>query len=110
MRRRNLWLALLLLALFSCRREEELTLLQRLQRIPGVTATASEPLPCYAQAFQVDVTQPVDHTQAGRGEFRQRLYLSYRGRRRRPFSIPAAMASAGTMRASRPPCCKPTRC
>lgn len=79
MRRRNPWLPLLLLlALFSCRREEELTLLQRLQRLPGVTAAAIDPLPGYAQAFQVDIVQPVDHDQAGRGEFRQRLYLSYR--------------------------------
>jgi len=78
MRRRIPWLLLLLLALFSCRREEELTLLQRLQRIPGVEAAAIAPLPGYAQAFQVDILQPVDHDQAGRGEFRQRFYLSYR--------------------------------
>jgi hypothetical protein len=78
MRRNRYWLILLVMALISCRREEELTLLQRLQRIPGVEAVAIAPLPGYAQAFQVDILQPVDHDQAGRGEFRQRFYLSYR--------------------------------
>ncbi len=71
-------LPLLLLVLFSCRREEELTLLERLQRIPGITATAITPLPGFAQAFQVDLTQDIDHGALSRGTFQQRLYLSFR--------------------------------
>jgi hypothetical protein len=79
MRRDRYWLILLLLLLFSCRREEDLTLLQRLERIPGViNAVAISPLPGYAQAFQVVIAQPVDHEQPELGEFPQLLYLSFR--------------------------------
>ncbi len=78
-RRNRYWLILLLLALFSCRREEDLTLLQRLQRIPGIVdAAAIAPPAGYAEAFQVVVAQRVDHERPERGEFRQLFYLSFR--------------------------------
>ncbi len=70
---------LALVFLFSCSREEELTLLQRLQEIAGVTVAEIAPLPGYEQAFQVDMLQPIDHSNPSRGSFSQRFYLSYRG-------------------------------
>jgi hypothetical protein len=70
---------LLLLLLFSCRREEELTVLERLERIPGLTATAITPPSGFTQAFQVDLAQAIDHDAPQRGTFPQRFYLSYRG-------------------------------
>lgn len=71
---------LLFLVLFpGCRREPELTLLERLQRIDGFTAMEVAPLPGFLQAFQVDALQPVDHNDPSRGTFSQRFYLSFRG-------------------------------
>ncbi len=78
MRRIVLLLVIALLFSWSCRREEELTLLERLERIPGVTATAITPPSGFAQAFQVDLAQDIDHGNPARGTFPQRFYLSYR--------------------------------
>ncbi len=72
-------LFLMILFFFSCNREEDLTLLQRLQRISGLTVTEITVLSGYEQSFQVDMIQPVDHDGAGKGTFSQRFYLSYRG-------------------------------
>ena len=79
MRRIVSLLVIALLFTWSCRREEELTLLERLERIPGITATAITPPSGFAQAFQVDLAQAIDHDAPQRGTFRQRFYLSYRG-------------------------------
>jgi hypothetical protein len=78
--RRIVWLlVIVLLFSWSCRREEELTLLERLERIPGLTVTAITPPSGFAQAFQVDIAQAIDHDAPQRGTFLQRFYLSYRG-------------------------------
>jgi len=71
-------LLVVLVFLLSCGREEELTLLERLQRIPGLTVAEIATLPGFEQAFQVDISQPVDHNDAARGTFQQRFYLSFR--------------------------------
>jgi hypothetical protein len=82
MRRKLAFAGLLFLLLFlsSCHREEPaLTLLERLEQLPGVQAMAIDPPAGYAQAFQVDINQPLDHCDQAKGDFRQRFYLSYRG-------------------------------
>ncbi|MBN2346353.1 MAG: hypothetical protein JXO51_08165 [Candidatus Aminicenantes bacterium] len=81
---RDRWiLALLVLSvvmLAGCRREEaELTLLEKLARAPGVETVVPLTQAGFEQAFQVDITQAVDHADPGRGTYSQRFYLSYRG-------------------------------
>ncbi|MCU0276880.1 MAG: hypothetical protein MUF02_08545, partial [Acidobacteria bacterium] len=77
---RKLFLLLLLVpVLFSCsRQEQEKTLLERLQEIPGLQVSEIAPLAGFRQSFQIDITQAVDHGQASQGTFRQRFYLSHR--------------------------------
>ncbi len=78
-RSRILFLILVSLGLLvSCDRHEDLALLERLQRIPGLAVTEIAPLAGFAQAFQVDLTQDIDHAAPSRGTFQQRLYLSFR--------------------------------
>jgi PS-10 peptidase S37 len=75
---------LLLFGLFfsgcSTKEEEppEQTLLQKLQTIPGFEVTKIQTLEGFAQSFQIDITQPVDHANPAAGTFAQRFYLSYR--------------------------------
>ncbi len=71
-----IWFILPLL-LFSCR-EEEITLLDRLNSLEDVSATAVEPPEGFSEAFQIDITQPIDHDAPSQGSFSQRLYLSHR--------------------------------
>lgn len=76
---KNFSLALMALASFvSCSRQQDPTLLERLQRIDGFAVTEVAPLPGFLQAFQIDAVQPVDHGDPSRGTFRQRFYLSFR--------------------------------
>jgi len=56
----------------------EQTLLQKLQALPGIQVTQIQTLQGFAQSFQVDITQPVDHASAAAGSFTQRFYLSHR--------------------------------
>jgi hypothetical protein len=73
---------LLLLPLLYCNRDKgdsDLSLLERLRQVPGLQATEITPLAGYRQAFQVDITQAVDHADPARGTFAQRFYLSFRG-------------------------------
>jgi hypothetical protein len=55
------------------------TLLQKLQKFPGVIVTEIIPPQGYAQAFQIDVSQPVDHRYPEGSKFYQRIYLSHLG-------------------------------
>jgi hypothetical protein len=52
-------------------------LLERLNALPGVTATEIAPYHGYPRAFQLDITQPVDHDVPGGPAFTQRAYLSH---------------------------------
>ncbi len=80
-------LALLLLLCFlpaSCSRKADEpprspTLLERLQALPGLWVTEIQPVLGFSQTFQIDITQPVDHQDAGAGTFTQRFYLCHRG-------------------------------
>ena len=69
---------LLLALLASCSRQQDLSLLERLQRIDGFAVSEVAPLSGFRQAFQIDAVQPVDHGDPSRGTFRQRFYLSFR--------------------------------
>ena len=69
---------LFLALLASCDRQQDLTLLERLQRIDDFAVVEVAPLPGFLQAFQIDAVQPVDHGDPSRGTFRQRFYLSFR--------------------------------
>jgi hypothetical protein len=66
----------------SCRPENEfdsLDLLEKLNRLDGVTASEIAPPTGYARAFQLDIKQPVDHLHPEAGSFTQRVYLSHTG-------------------------------
>ncbi len=78
MRRIVSLLSIVLLFSCSCSREKELTLQEKLERIPGAAVTAIAPPAGFAQAFQVDLAQAIDHNDPARGTFSQRFYLSFR--------------------------------
>jgi hypothetical protein len=54
-------------------------ILLQLQSIPGITVTEIEPpeASIYTRAFEIDLTQPVDHHNPSAQEFQQRIYLSH---------------------------------
>ena len=52
-------------------------LLDRLNALPGVTAREIAPRYGYPRAFQLDITQPLDHANPGGATFTQRAYLSH---------------------------------
>jgi hypothetical protein len=57
----------------------KVTLREKLQALPGVIVTEIAPPQGYGQAFQVDVSQPVDHRYPDGSKFYQRIYLSHLG-------------------------------
>ncbi len=65
-------------------------LLQRLNGIPGVQATEIQPYYGYPRAFQLDITQPVDHRNPSGPSFTQRAYLSHVS-----DSLPVVFAPSG---------------
>ncbi|MGW8265532.1 MAG: S28 family serine protease, partial [Longimicrobiales bacterium] len=52
-------------------------ILDRLNALPGVVAVEIEPYYGYPRAFQLDITQPVDHNRPNGPSFTQRAYLSH---------------------------------
>jgi hypothetical protein len=78
MRRWRFFPILLLLFLFSCGRQEDLSLQQRLEQIPGAQVSVIETLPGFLQSFRVDLPQFIDHRDHAQGTFSQRFYLSFR--------------------------------
>lgn len=52
-------------------------LLARLNGLPGVRAQEISPYYGYPRAFQLDVTQPIDHANPNGATFTQRAYLSH---------------------------------
>ena len=69
------------LALVACSSATDLQspddLLNRLNALPDVEAREIEPRYGYRRAFQLDVTQPLDHDNPGGTTFTQRAYLSH---------------------------------
>lgn len=54
-------------------------LLERLNSLPGVTATEIEPRAesFHTRAFEIDIAQPIDHNNPASATFSQRVYLSH---------------------------------
>ncbi|MBN2400316.1 MAG: peptidase [Candidatus Aminicenantes bacterium] len=80
MSKKCLWLLVAFFAVFSCNHDSsvaEETWLQKLQKLPDVLVTEIAPPQGYAQAFQIDVGQPVDHNNPSGRKFYQRIYLSH---------------------------------
>lgn len=86
------WIALILVALalasLTCAGRQTVpagtavdavSLVSRLEALPGVEVEAIEPDSGYAGAWEIFVEQPLDHNDPGAGTFRQRLILSHRG-------------------------------
>ncbi|MEE9910363.1 MAG: hypothetical protein K4571_01460 [Deltaproteobacteria bacterium] len=76
-------LLLLILTLFSCSSSDApapLTLAEQLKMLCGNNVTEIAPPSGFQQAFQIDIAQPVDHNDPGRGMFQQRFYLSFRSK------------------------------
>ena len=74
-------LAALLLGILSCSDTTgppaDLDLLDRLNALPGVSAREIPPQYGYPRAFQLDITQPLDHRAPFGRTFTQRAYLSH---------------------------------
>lgn len=77
---RLLYILTILVFLFSsCNvNEEDKTLLENLNNLDGVTVAKIETLPGFAECFQIDFTQPVDHNNPNGASFKQRFFLSHR--------------------------------
>jgi hypothetical protein len=73
-------LSVLFLASCSPKADEpqEQTLLQKLRALPGLQVAQVQTLQGFAQSFQIDITQPVDHANSAAGNYTQRFYLSHR--------------------------------
>lgn len=56
---------------------ENLDLLAKIQSLEGVEAIEITPEYDYPRAFQIDITQPVDHNNPEGAKFTQRIYLSH---------------------------------
>jgi hypothetical protein len=80
---RSVFYLLVIISLLSaCRSEDDfdsLDLLEKLNRLDGVTASEITPPSGYERAFQLDIIQPVDHQHPEAGSFTQRVYLSHTG-------------------------------
>lgn len=78
---KRLIICLLLITFLSCHRTttepESSDILQKLQDLPGVTVVEIVPHYGYPRAFQIDITQPVDHNHPNGQQFTQRMYLSH---------------------------------
>jgi hypothetical protein len=56
-----------------------LTLIERLNQLPGVKAEAKTPAPGFTESFTLWISQPLDHQHPEKGNFTQRAFLSHRG-------------------------------
>jgi len=84
--RNYLILLLIFLTIISCSKEEPTgpgkiepeptELLERLQALPGIEVVEITPEYFYTRAFQIDITQPLDHTIA-QGDKSSHKGLSY---------------------------------
>ncbi len=73
------FLAVFCLLLCQCEtKEEQKSLLQRLNELQGIEASTINVLPGFADCFQIDITQPVDHNNPAGPTFKQRFFLSHR--------------------------------
>jgi len=77
----NLFYLIIILSLVvSCQKDEpedNRTFQEKLYDLPGVLITEIEPPLGHPQAFQLDITQPVDHNNPDGPKFTQRAYLHH---------------------------------
>ncbi|MCP5107622.1 MAG: hypothetical protein GY950_29815 [bacterium] len=71
--------------------EQVLDILEKIRALPGVTVIEIDPYYGYPRAFQIDITQPVDHNNPYGPQFTQRMYLSHSDE-----SLPMVFAPSGT--------------
>ncbi len=87
---------LLVLVLVSCKTgledDSQKDILVRLRALEGVQVEEIESRAGFPRAFQVDVTQPVDHNNPNGATFVQRIYLSHAD-----DALPMVMNTAGYM-------------
>jgi len=74
-------LSFIILFTFACKSNDPadspLTLLDRFNLLPGVSAVEIEPYYNFPQAFEIDVTQAVDHNNPDGQKYTQRIYLKH---------------------------------
>ena len=69
---------------------QETSLADRLLALPGVWVRQIEATASFTQAYEIRLSQPVDHTDPDGPRFEQRIYLSHRG-----FDRPVMMETEG---------------
>lgn len=78
---RNIFILTLIFIQFSCQDDtddfDSLDILDKIKTLKGVTVTEIEPQNGYPREFQVDIEQPVDHSNPNGPKFTQRAYLSH---------------------------------
>jgi hypothetical protein len=70
-------LSILNLSACSSSSNKTLTLEEKLKKIPDITLTRIRPPQGYKEAFEIYVTQPVDHNRPDGAKFSQRILLSH---------------------------------
>lgn len=82
MLKRTLTVILSIIFLISCKTDQTdngstTDILEKLQTLTGITVTEMTPSSGYSRAFQIEITQPVDHNNPAGQTFTQRLYLHH---------------------------------
>ena len=74
-------LSFIILFVFACKSNDPadstVTLLDRFNSLPGVSAVEIDPYYNFPQAFEIDVTQAVDHNNPNGQKFTQRIFLKH---------------------------------
>jgi hypothetical protein len=89
----RIYFIIILFLIVSCRKEEpedNRTFREKLYDLPGVQVTEIEPTFGIPYAFQLDITQPVDHNNPNGSTFTQRAYLHHADE-----SLPMLFAPSG---------------
>ena len=71
------FILLLLTSACSSSSHEPLTLEEKLERIPDISFNRIEPPKGYAEAYEIYVTQPLDHNNPNGAKFTQLIFLSH---------------------------------
>jgi hypothetical protein len=78
-----LWIVFILMLFQNCKKEnpsdifDNLDILAKIHTLEGVSVTEITPGNGYSRAFQLDISQPVDHNNPDGPKFTQRVYLSH---------------------------------
>jgi len=95
-----LYLLILFSSIYGCKKNDDpfqsLDLLDKLNYLDGVSAIEISPSNGYPRAFQIDITQPVDHNNPDGAQFTQRVYLSHVDESMPMIFAPSGYASSPT--------------